>query len=493
METFKLKSIYSGNSAESMSEPNENGEAWQITTSKNSRGQVVCSAVLGHLDGNMFSYEMFSTKRLTLASAEGRATEKIINEVHSRGLENFQAIQAQEAQTKPAPYVIEVGQIVYTDGPFDSNRRAICEVRGPGKYRSVFLDGSGFRNDDRLKPITEKHGIGVYYAEGDKMSPAEVSDLVYLATENEAKAKAEKEAAENETERQRLAAIEAGRKVIAAIPAGAVAVIVAERHKDESDTQSDYHNYRTEETIYLSFSDHKKDLFSEMRKAADKYEHTAHLGTGKGIFTPFVKNTSDNDFEYKGRRYFRKCETFSPDEIPTFTTLAEAQSYIDNHPLKFEKLTSDAGQEITLVWDIETKEIEHREKYSMGAGYYLGESNYHGWVVKKRNLYGAESLEALQIAAGEGRYLCNVTQVSTPDEIAPAVNYAPVPTVAGELNIIDYSPKAIAVIGDTKPVKDQLMALGGSFNARLSCGAGWIFSKKRLDAVQTFLNNLTVA
>lgn len=56
------------------------------------------------------------------------------------------------------------------------------------------------------------------------------------------------------------------------------------------------------------------------------------------------------------------------------------------------------------------------------------------------------------------------------------------------LRLIDYSDKAFAVVGDTKPIKDKLRLLGGSFNSRLSCGMGWIFSKKRLEAVKTELN-----
>ncbi len=50
---------------------------------------------------------------------------------------------------------------------------------------------------------------------------------------------------------------------------------------------------------------------------------------------------------------------------------------------------------------------------------------------------------------------------------------------ADGLQIIDYSEKALAVIGETKAVKEQLKQLGGRFNPRLSCGAGWIFSKKK--------------
>lgn len=56
------------------------------------------------------------------------------------------------------------------------------------------------------------------------------------------------------------------------------------------------------------------------------------------------------------------------------------------------------------------------------------------------------------------------------------------------LRIVDYSDKAFAIVGDTKPIKDTLRLLGGSFNSRLTCGMGWIFSKKRLDAVKKELN-----
>lgn len=68
-------------------------------------------------------------------------------------------------------------------------------------------------------------------------------------------------------------------------------------------------------------------------------------------------------------------------------------------------------------------------------------------------------------------------------------NIKPIESAEGEVNVIEYSDKAIAVIGDTKPIKELLKSLGGSFNPRLSCGAGWIFSKKKLEEVQTALIN----
>lgn len=50
---------------------------------------------------------------------------------------------------------------------------------------------------------------------------------------------------------------------------------------------------------------------------------------------------------------------------------------------------------------------------------------------------------------------------------------------APQFQIVDYSEKAVAVVGDTRDIKDKLKELGGRFNPRLSCGAGWIFSKKQ--------------
>lgn len=67
-------------------------------------------------------------------------------------------------------------------------------------------------------------------------------------------------------------------------------------------------------------------------------------------------------------------------------------------------------------------------------------------------------------------------------------NFEAVEVPEGQIQIIDYSEKAIAVIGETKPIKDKLKELGGKFNFRLSCGAGWIFPKTKLQELEAFLS-----
>ena len=60
-------------------------------------------------------------------------------------------------------------------------------------------------------------------------------------------------------------------------------------------------------------------------------------------------------------------------------------------------------------------------------------------------------------------------------------------SVSASFTVVDYSEKAIAVTGDTRAISDQLKALGGRFNPRLSCGAGWVFSKRKEQEVRAIL------
>ncbi len=71
-------------------------------------------------------------------------------------------------------------------------------------------------------------------------------------------------------------------------------------------------------------------------------------------------------------------------------------------------------------------------------------------------------------------------QVQTNSEDAPAVT-------PGTVQIVDYSEKAIAVIGETYSIREKLKSLGGRFNARLTCGKGWIFKKSDLARVKAAL------
>lgn len=95
--------------------------------------------------------------------------------------------------------------------------------------------------------------------------------------------------------------------------------------------------------------------------------------------------------------------------------------------------------------------------------------------------YNSNEFEGIEIYNSCGSCIVARNKETTQQTQTPAE----VP--AGKIQIVDYSEKAFAVIGETKPIKDGLKNLGGKFNFRLTCGAGWIFSKTKLEAVKAFL------
>ncbi|WP_407522726.1 hypothetical protein PDL71_15595 [Lacibacter sp. MH-610] len=73
----------------------------------------------------------------------------------------------------------------------------------------------------------------------------------------------------------------------------------------------------------------------------------------------------------------------------------------------------------------------------------------------------------------------------TPQEEQPTTEQ-PTAAPAGKIQIVDYSEKSFAVIGEFSAHYDNLIELGGSYNKFLKCGRGIIFSKKRLEAVKSY-------
>ena len=148
----------------------------------------------------------------------------------------------------------------------------------------------------------------------------------------------------------------------------------------------------------------------------------------------------------------------------------------------FSEMRSYAGNFDGTAYLVEKNEkYEHREKYTGGAGYYLGKNKYCGWIVKKVAHYkDRESfINAFALTAGDENNVCVKAK--------PAIT-----AVADDFTIVDYSEKAIAVFGDTKPVKDLLKTSGGRFNRILTHEnekkAGWVFPKSKEQEVRNLLN-----
>ena len=134
-------------------------------------------------------------------------------------------------------------------------------------------------------------------------------------------------------------------------------------------------------------------------------------------------------------------------------------------------------------------DYEHRENYSMGDGMYLGKHKYSGWTVEKEPICDLEKfIERYAHTAGDEANLCMKAPQRETEAQQPT---ATADLSALSLEIVEYSEKAIAVFGDTRPIKDILKDLNGLFRANLTYKgerrAGWIYSKKQETKVREAL------
>ena len=185
--------------------------------------------------------------------------------------------------------------------------------------------------------------------------------------------------------------------------------------------------------------------------------------------------------------------------------VSECDSYTDYHDYRIERtvilgfsthtrnLFSEmrkyaANFEGTAYLAGNDKEYEHHENYSMGDGMYLGRNKYSGWTISKERIYDLEKfIERYAHTAGDEANIC-LKALQRETEAQP-ITSADLSTL--NLEIVEYSEKAIAVFGDTKPIKDVLKGLNGLFRANLTYNgerrAGWIYSRKQEQKVREAL------
>ena len=253
--------------------------------------------------------------------------------------------------------------------------------------------------DDHISNQLSEHIVKPWIDRAEHMEPiseAEILVMLKKAEDHQAELMRERNAEAEAAQQRRTQYAE---EYAGKIPKWAKAAIVAELKKNESDIMTDYHGSTTEGYIILGFSKHTRDLFPEMRKAALNAPQTRHLGPGCGKFSPRV--LIDTDFRGNGCYYHKgQGSPWHHDVLPEsgwFTTEAEAQSWIDNaEPLG--TMNAD-GTDVHFKWTIDSEDIEHREKYSMGGGYYLKDSYRHnsGWKVCKYPL--TRGIDSLPVAS----------------------------------------------------------------------------------------------
>jgi hypothetical protein len=247
-----------------------------------------------------------------------------------------------------------------------------------------------------------------------------------------------------------------------------------------------YMNYRTEERRAEAIQGYKKSYDrNETYKAEAKANKTisTHANTASAIRTelktlfPFTKFSVTSETFAGGNSVHVSWEDGATSDkvndiikkyqyghFDGMTDMYEYSNNIEGLPqVKYVQGQRSMSKEVG-----ETIKEELRRKYTLE--YFEGLSEY-----EKHNLIYREF---------QDRDLQPIKEAKQPQPTATATQPQ---GEAGNVQIIDYSDKAIAVIGETKTIKDTLKNLGGKFNFRLSCGAGWIFPKTKLNEVVTAL------
>lgn len=244
------------------------------------------------------------------------------------------------------------GQLLHLNG-YSYDKYVIVENKGinehfpnyGSRYRTVNLRDYTQQLEDAyvLKHISEKKDGRIQKYIIDETMPEEEIKTIWEKSE---KLRLEKEEIKRQEETERNRQIERGKELYEKyIPDTAKALIVAKREVDDCDLMTDYFNTKTTDMVILGWSKHKRDLFSEMRKHADKIPETAHLKNRPNV---------DSNGEPK----------------------------------------TETNREWWMPAD------EHREKYSMGKGYYLkdGITYSTGWLIQKNNIYNGEPDDRIYIS-----------------------------------------------------------------------------------------------
>lgn len=162
----------------------------------------------------------------------------------------------------------------------------------------------------------------------------------------------------------------------------------------------------------------------------------------------------------------------SRDDIPQTKYVTESRSYS-------EGLEQEIQSQLSKLMEMEPMELEKTARRLINNTSIPHQ--YNNIHVRRNDQTAGTGWESFFYLEFDG-----VPQQQAEPQSRPAA-----PQIAADqITVIKYSEKAIAVIGNTKPIKDALKELGGSFNPRLSCGAGWIFPITKQQQVINLLKEL---
>lgn len=357
-------------------------------------------------------------------------------------------------EIKPIENGLPIGCIVYGYGyaMSESIGAIISEPNEYGVQKGVYIAGEeGFFNIDKYaRPHSKKFGIGNYYDDDFKILEADkIEEAVNAAKAYELQVIADEEAKKQADDSEK-----------SALPKKYPHLTV---------------NYSDDQTTT------KKNIIATLKKFWPAVKFSVRKDYHRTYRISWVDGPSTEEVETETRCF----ESYKTDETGDFR---------DPAPSNFNNVFGGVEYLFTsreMSPETEALKPGFIEMYGEQSHYGEAENIFYRVFRKTSMPAGAAPVAIVEKENANGSveelYQFTFNHVAEPATEVKETVFEKVETAPGEVAIIDYSEKAIAVVGDTKPIKDQLKELGGKFNFRLSCGAGWIFPKSKLSDIQNLL------
>lgn len=92
---------------------------------------------------------------------------------------------------------------------------------------------------------------------------------------------------------------------------------------------------------------------------------------------------------------------------------------------------------------------------------------------------------------GSSGYFADFDQEGKVDDSKNIAEESHTVNPTNDLRIVDFGERSIAVVGDTKPHKDALRAMGGYFMIRTQWGPAWTFPNKKKERIKAYIDGDT--
>lgn len=317
-------------------------------------------------------------------------------------------------------------------------------------YADSYFSDPFSKLDGYARPVSEKFGIGFYY---DLEAPRATDEGIRAAIARGNDFLAEREAEKRKAEAEHTAALEYVRKRYGKIftekPSGTYTDAAHVAKNIRTDLRMNFpgckFSVRKEsyDCIRIEWTDGPTS--EALEKVAGKHKRISEYDPYNPDLpdyrdTAFTEVFGGVDFIYYGREY-------TPERVQAYES------------------------EILAMCPGLANDVHERDVYDLP-----------GFTDVVRKYGNALSGRAWYNATAFARAILSGLDLSGETEKADKPNGS----TAG-ISIVDYSEKAIAIVGETKAIRERLKDLGGKFNSRLTCGAGWIFSKKKENEVKLAL------